>query len=220
MNHMENKRDGRYAMGIGAIIMIASLVTGRFIQTEIGMYGHAVFTDLYGFYGWAGFLLFAFGFPLGLGISAIGLYRTSEKSWKHTLGAYVVVLLAILSAIVIPLLFGREQSAIFFGTGGYLMLLVLLAVTWLWGKYRARLPREARAGIDLKGVGYLYFAVATWNLCGIGTMPSFALEPDKMNELGTREFATGQMKTVMVLLLIGWLLTALGYYRSCKGKVQ
>jgi hypothetical protein len=200
--------------------MIASLVTGRFIQTEIGSHGHVVFTDLYGFSGWAGFLLFAFGFPLGLSISAIGLYRTSEKSWEHTLGAFVVVLLAILSAVIIPLLFGREQSAVFFGTGGYLILLMLLAVTWLWGKYRASLPRKARAGTDLTGAGYLYFAVATWDLCGIGGMPSFALEPDRMIELGTREFATGQMKTVMVLLLIGWFLTALGYHMSCKGKVQ
>jgi hypothetical protein len=220
MNHAKRNRAGRYALGIGAIIMIASLVTGRFIQTEIGSHGHVVFTDLHGFSGWAGFLFFAFGVPLGLSISAIGLYRTSEKSWKHTLGAFVVVLLAILSAVIIPLLFGREQSAVFFGTGGYLFLLVLLAVTWFWGKYRASLPREARAGTDLKGAGYLYFAVATWNLCGIGAMPSFALEPDRMIELGTREFATGQMKTVMVLLLIGWFLTALGYHRSCKVKVQ
>jgi len=220
MNQAERNRDGRYALGIGAIIMIASLVTGRFIQTGLGTHGHVVFTDLYGFSGWAGFLLFAFGFPLGLSISAIGLYRTSEKSWKHTIGAFVVVLVAMLSTVIIPLLFGREQSAVFFGTGGYLMLLVLLAVTWLWGKYRARLPREARAGTDLKGAGYLCFAVATWNLCGIGAMPSFALEPERMIEFGTREFATGQMKAVMVLLLIGWVLTALGYYRSCKGKVQ
>ena len=220
MNQAERNRAGRYALGIGAIIMIASLATGGFIQTEIGLHGHVVFTELYGFSGWAGFLFFAFGFPLGLGISAIGLYRASEKSWKHMLWALVVVILAIVSAVITPLLFGRVQSAVFFGTGGYLILLMLLAVTWFWGKYRASLPRESRAGTDLKGVGYLYFAVATWNLCGIGGMPSFALEPDRMIELGTRGFATGQMKTVMIQLLIGWFLTTLGYYRSCKGKVQ
>jgi len=219
MNQSARDRTGRYALAIGVIIMIASVITGNFIQAEVSAYGHVEFTKLYGLSGWAGFLFFAFGLPLGLGISALGLSGAGENSWKHTVTAFVIVLFAILSALIIPLLFGRGQSAVFFGTGGYLILLMLLAVTWLWGKYRAGLPQEARAGTDLKGAGYLYFAIATWNLCGIGGMPSFALEPDRMIELGTREFATGQMKTVMVLLLIGWFLTALGYHKSCKGRV-
>jgi hypothetical protein len=220
MNPAARDRTGRYALAIGVLIMIASVFTGNSIQTEVSRYGHVVFTNLHGPAGWARFLFFAFGLPLGLGISALGLYRTVENSWKHTVTAFVIVLFAVLSAIIIPLLFGSGQNAVFFGTGGYLILLMLLAVTWLWGKYRAGLPQEARAGADLKGAGYLYFAIATWNLCGIGGMPSFALEPERMIELGTREFATGQMKTVMVLLLTGWFLTALGYHRSCKGRVQ
>ncbi len=220
MNHAEHDPTGLSTLGIGAIIMIASVVTGNFIQTEISSRGHVVFTELYGFSGWARFLFFAFGFPLGLGISAIGLYRSSDKSWIHLFRALAFVLFAVLSAVIVPLLFGREHSAVFFGTGGYLILSMVLAVTWLWGKYRTSLPREAHTGTDLQGAGYLFFAIATWNLCGIGGMPSFALEPDKMIELGTRDFATGQMKTVMVLLLIGWILTALGYHRTCKDKSQ
>jgi hypothetical protein len=220
MNQAARNRTGRYALAIGVIIMIASVITGNFIQAEVSAYGHVEFTKLYGLSGWARFLFFAFGLPLGLGISALGLYGTGGNSWKHTVTAFVIVLFAILSALIIPLLFGRGQNAVFFGTGGYFILLMLLAVTWLWGKYRAGLPQQARAGADLKGAGYLYFAIATWNLCGIGGMPSFALEPDRMIELGTREFATGQMKTVMVLLLIGWFLTVLGYHKSCKGRVQ
>jgi hypothetical protein len=220
MNNAARDRTGRYALAIGVLIMIASVITGNLIQAEISTYGHIEFTNLYGLSGWARFLLFAFGLPLGLGVSALGLYGTVENSWKHRVTAFVIVLFAILSAVIIPLLFGRGQSAVFFGTGGYLILLMLFAVTWLWGKYRAGLPREARAGADLKGAGYLYFAIATWNLCGIGGMPSFALEPDRMIALGTREFATGQMKTVMALLLMGWVFTALGYHRSCKDRVQ
>lgn len=220
MNHAVRYRTGRYVLAIGVFIMIASVITGNFIQAEVSTYGHVAFTKLYGISGWARFLLFAFGLPLGLGISALGLYATRENSWKHTVMAFVIVLFAILSAVIIPLLFGRGQSAVFFGTGGYFILLMLLVVTWLWGKYRACLPQEARAGTDLKGAGYLYFAIATWNLCGIGGMPSFALEPDRMIGLGAREFATGQMKTVMVLLLMGWFLTALGYRTSCKNRVQ
>lgn len=220
MNHTPRDRTGRYVLAIGVFIMSASVVTGNFIQAEVSTYGHVAFARLHGLSGWAGFLLFAFGLPLGLGVSALGLYATRETSWKHTATAFVIVMFAILSAAIIPSLFGREQSAVFFGTGGYLILLMLFAVTWLWGKYRAGLPQEARAGTDLKGAGYLYFAMATWNLCGIGGMPSFALEPDRMIGLGTREFATGQMKTVMVLLLIGWFLTALGYHKSCKVRVR
>jgi len=220
MNPAARDRTGRYALATGVVVIIASVISGNFIQAEVSTYGHVEFMKLYGLSGWASFLFFAFGLPLGLGISALGLYGTEENSWKHTVTAFVIVLFAILSALIIPLLFGRCQNKVFFGTGGCLILLMLLAVTWLWGKYRAGLPQEARAGADLKGAGYLYFAIATWNLCGIGGMPSFALEPDRMIGLGTREFATGQMKTVMVLLLIGWFLTVLGYHKSCKGRVQ
>ena len=69
-------------------------------------------------------------------------------------------------------------------------------------------------GADLQGAGYLCFAISAWNLCGIGGMPSFALEPTRMLALGSRSFAVGQMKVVMALLVLGWFFTALGYRKA------
>ncbi len=71
---------------------------------------------------------------------------------------------------------------------------------------KRRIPSErrywkfeaARTAADLQAGGYLWFAVAAWNLCGVGGMPSFALYPQKMLSFDSQFFAVAQMKVVMV----------------------
>jgi hypothetical protein len=70
--------------------------------------------------------------------------------------------------------------------------------------------------VDLQGVGYLCFALAAWNLCGAATMPAFALEPEMMLTMGTQAFAIGQMKTIMLLFISGWLSSLLGFWASVR----
>jgi hypothetical protein len=213
---MHIQRQGQWVFAFGLLVVLTSVIAGNLIQDELVSQGDQAFLASHGAAGWLGFFTFAFGFPLGMAICATGMFMASEPAAGKRLLFTITALLVALSAILVPGVAGRAPSAYFFGTGGYIILGLVLATLWLWGRYRASLPPEARLGADLQGAGYLCFAIVAWNLCGLGGMPSFALDPEKMLATGSRGFAIGQMKSIMVALVVGWILTAVGYRMSLK----
>jgi hypothetical protein len=162
------------------------------------------------------FLVFAFGFPAGLGLSLLGALIGSEPGSGRIWIFLFVSLSAASAAFLVPLVFGRDLSPLFFGNAGYIMMLLILASVWYWGRYRARLPQSGRLSVDLQGMGYFCFAVAAWNICGAATMPSFALEPKTMLAMESQAFAIGLMKAIMILFLFGWIFTLLGWRLAVK----
>jgi len=205
---------------IGLIVMISSVLTGISIQPEVGRLGMDAYLAQQGAPGQLGFMLFAFGFPLGLCICAAGLFAASGGKGMGLLPFGLLLLVAALLPFLVPFLIGKQPSAAFFGSAGYLLLPLIVLTFWLWGSYRTSLQQAERLAADFQGAGYVCFAMAAWNLCGVGGMPSFALTPEKMLATGSINFATGQMKTVMLLLLSGWLLTLLGYYRAGRSHAR
>jgi hypothetical protein len=201
---------------IGLIFMTTAVLMGNTIQPEVSKIGMDAYLAQHGTSGWLKFMLFAFGFPLGLAIGGTGLFAASGGKGARLLLFGLLLIVAALLPILAPLLLGKQPSAEFFGTSGYIMLLLIVFVLWLWGSYRAKSGAGERTVADLQGAGYLCFAMASWNLCGIGGMPSFALTPEKMLATGASSFATGQMKAVMLLLLAGWTLTLLGFYIAVR----
>jgi len=195
----------------GLAIMLAAVLTGNSIHSEVHDLGGDAFMQQHGLAGTLKFMFFAFGYPLGLVVAAVGPLLGADGSRRGAIGFALAGLVAVSAAAVVPPLLGRELSAAFFSAGGYIMTVLILLSVWFWGRHRATLPAAARTGADLQGIGYLCFAVAAWNLCGVGSMPSFALEPEQMLTLGTRQLATGQMKAVMVLFIAAWFFTVLGY---------
>jgi hypothetical protein len=213
---MHIQRQGQWVFAIGLVVVLASVLAGGLIQDELESLGDRAFLARHGATGWLVFLSFAFGFPLGITVCATGMFMASEPATGKRLLFALTALVVALSAILVPGIAGRAPSPYFFGTGGYIILVLVLATLWLWGRHRAGLPPEARLGADLQGAGYLCFAIVAWNLCGLGGMPSFALDPEKMLATGSRGFAIGQMKSIMVALVAGWLLTAAGYRKTLK----
>jgi hypothetical protein len=195
----------------GAALMIAAVALGYGIQPEVAELGMDAYRARSGAAGSLSFVLFAFGFPLGVGVVAIGAARGSGTSWPRLAWFAALVMGAVSTAVLVPLVFGRSLGGGFFGAGGILILVLVLATAWFWGADRARMPAGSRTPADLKGGGYVCFAMAAWNLCGVGDMPSFALSPETMLAVGSQPFAVGQMKAIMALLVIGWALTAIGH---------
>jgi len=213
---MNIQRQGQWVFAIGLVVVLGSVLAGGLIQDELEALGDQAFLARHGATGWLAFLSFAFGFPLGMAVCATGMFMASEPATGKRLLFALTALVVALSAILVPGIAGRAPSPYFFGTGGYIILALVLVTLWWWGKHRACLPPQARVGADLQGAGYLCFAVVAWNLCGFGGMPSFALDPEKMLATGSRGFAIGQMKSIMVALVAGWLLTAIGYRKTLK----
>jgi len=202
----------------GLVIMIGDLVWGKTIQAEVARLGMSGIESEQGPTGLLKLLAFAFSFPLGMGISLLGAASLGGTASSRLGRIGGVSLLLILTPMFLPEVAGKNPSAGYFGLGGIAIMLLVATAMWFWGRFRMRLNDARRAAADWQGLGYLAFGLAAWNLCGFGSMPSFALQPDKMISLNAIPFATGQLKSIMALFIIGWLFTAIGLHRAIRAN--
>ena len=216
---MSTNKAGTVLFAAGAVLAFVSVFLGNSLQQELRVLPvDALMRQLDDTS--IRFLVFAFGFPLGVGISAVGALTGGGADRGRVWLFVFIVFVIVTAAVFVPLLWARDLSAQFFGIGGYLILLLVLGSVWFWGRYRSLLPQPERVAVDLQGMGYLCFAAAVWNVCGFATMPSFALEPEKMLEMGSQAFAIGQMKTIMALFVLGWIFTLTGLYVATRLRVR
>lgn len=212
---MTRPRMGMTVFAIGAGLMGFVTVLGKaWLQPAMQELGIRGYEATYGDPGMLVFLLFALGFPLGIGLCLTGGLLWSDATRTRVGGFLALAVAAALLAILVPLIFGTANSPVFFGAGGILIMVLVMLSVWYWGRYRAGLPEAARTAVDLQAGGYLWFAVAAWNLCGVGGMPSFALYPQTMLNFDSQFFAVAQMKVVMASFILGWVFTALGFRRA------
>ena len=135
------------------------------------------------------------------------------------MGAMLPVGLGILiaaSAILVPILVGRETGGYYFGAGGVAIMIAVLIFLWFWGQLRSQIPAVAIHAWDLVAAGGVCLAVAAWNLCGAAAMPSFLLFPEQAIAFRTHSFAVGQMKSVMAMSVTGWVCLALAAYKGAR----
>lgn len=193
----------------GLAIMAGGIVIGFLIEEELQASGmhRMVGPDANPNPGMA--LLFGFGFPAGLLLTALGAVLQGASAPRTVLLFCTFGVFVVLSAGWLPAVLGRAPDAAYFGMGGLTILFCVSLVFWQWARLRCMAPSAIIPALDLLGGALSCFAVAAWNLCGSAAMPSFLLEPDKVIELGTLAFAIGQMKTVMALTVAGWVLAAI-----------
>lgn len=210
------QRNGMILFLLGLALMVGDVVYGKAIQDEVATLGLAGVQEKYGDAGGLKVLAFAFAFPFGVALSMLGaaLFGGTARTPLGRLGG--VALLVVLVPILAPGIFGSQHSPSYFGYGGMSILALVALAMWFWGRYRLRVSDAMRPAADLQGLGLLAFALAAWNLCGFGGMPSFAVYPEKMIALKAVPFAVGQLKAVMALFILGWIFTALGLRRAAQ----
>jgi hypothetical protein len=195
----------------GLLLILLAVAAGRSIEDQLAATGMPDFSG--GDVGQAELvpLLFAFAFPLGLALCALAALRTRRRGeglpLPVTLGIGAI---AVAAPVLVPVLLGRELVSYHFGAGGTVITLAALGAFWSLGRLRRGLPLAFVPALDLGLLGLLCFAAAAWNLCGSAAMPSFLLMPERLARLHTLPFAIGQMKSVLVLLALGWLLVMAG----------
>jgi hypothetical protein len=209
-------RKGMIVLALGVAMMAGVTALGKWsLQPAFDPLGLAAYEATYGAPGMLKLLLFALGFPFGVGLCVIGAVLMSDGATR--LWRFVALTLAgTILAVVTPGIFGHQPSPAYFGLGGVAILVLVATTAWYWGRHRATLPEAQRPATDLKAMGYFWFAVAAWNLCGVGGMPSYALYPELMLKFDSRAFAVGQLKSVMAALILGWLFTVLGWRRALQ----
>ena len=217
---MKPQRLGMLLYLFGVAVTLGDVLYGYAIQSEVAALGIEGIRAQYGDLGGIKLLLFAFLFPLGVGLSLLGaaLFGGTAATRAGRLGGLVLVV--VLVPILAPGLFGVQHSPNYFGYGGITILVLVVTSMWFWGQYRLRVNETMRTATDWQGLGLLAFALAAWNLCGFGGMPSFAVYPHKMIEFNAIPFAVGQLKAVMALFVLGWVFTVLGLRRAAQAAPQ
>jgi len=207
----------------GAVFGICTVAIGFFVEREL--FSRVMFyiqqkmlPPLGEFYPYQLLLtmLFAFGLPLGMMFTYIYAIKHTEPPSPYIrrvvwsgLGVFSIVLLT-------PAIFGRQLGTWFFGVTGISIIVSVFLTYWFTSKFRYQFDKAERVAMDFKLLGYLCFGIVTWHVCGLTNAPGFAIYPEKMIELGVQPFAIGHLKAVMVYFAVGWILTALGFYKSMK----
>ena len=219
-NDRPHRRPGHVLFAVGVLVIIIAVAQGFFLDREmlanmmrqvqqISTSGRPPRSPIMG-----RAFLFAFGLPLGLVLLFVSGLIASREPRAKTRRSLGIGLLLVFLMIIIPRIFGWESSNAYFGIGGVIVLIGLIAVFWLWAQHRQKLSAGEQSAADWKALGYLCFGIAAWNICGFSSAPSFALFPEKMIELGIRPFAVGQLKAIMAYLALGWTFTAIGFAKS------
>jgi hypothetical protein len=70
-------------------------------------------------------------------------------------------------------------------------------------------------------VGFVFFVVAAWDLCGLFGMANFVLRPELASKFGVSLGSTiNSASGIMVLLALGWGFTFFGQLKSQQAKVE
>lgn len=213
---MSNRRAGVLVFLSGFVVMALSAVMGKLLQSELHELGIAGLQQTQGMTGMVPAFVFFFGFPVGLVICLVGAVAMRRSLTGRVWSYILLVIPAVAVVVLVPMVFGRQLSSNYFGIGGIAILLLSAATIYYWGSYRARQPASRHSALDLQAIGYLCFALAAWNSCGFGGAPSFALFPEKMIALDARDFAVGQLKSIMAFFVLGWLFTMLGFIKAAR----
>jgi hypothetical protein len=154
------------------------------------------------------FFLWAFSVPIGtilVGIGALGHARAKPSRISvFAIGLFVTVL--FVDILVRGFLMSTyAHFPPLFGVAGALTLVLFLALTWFWARRRRTLDDEEKPAADLQLVGYIFFMLATWFLCG-----AFSTQ---FSEDLTR-FTPRSPVNVLTYLVLGWVFLFLSQYRS------
>jgi hypothetical protein len=147
------------------------------------------------------FGLWATAIPIGAILAGVGLllYVRSKGAhvWLFGVGIFAVLVIDILSMWhILPT---PAHFPPVFGVGGGLILAFFLAILWFWAKKWAMLEGPARTAADFQLVGYVFFLIAMWYLCG-----ALADQPLR------------NPVSIIMYLVLGWLFFFLSHYKSAQ----
>jgi len=156
------------------------------------------------------YLLWAYSFKLGIYFIILGMVvqtdLSSTSKWVYGIVGFVYIGFAYM-----PL---PAAGSIVFGVAGGLMTLMMLYVIWRWADQRIGLEKHLKTASDYRVVGYFFFAMATYTLCPLLGVKTFALQPEKMIHYGLQGEAASFAFHILIELVLGWLFIALSYRKE------
>ena len=145
-----------------------------------------------------------FGVPVGAVLAMIGACLSSGVK-RSTIGVYGVIGFLVLALSMSLGFIGHIP--LLFGIGGTLILLFYIGILRLWAKERPTLKDAGAAAADLKLVGYTFFVITAWFVCGFTGAPFLkALEG----------VSPSSPLHIIILFVSGWFFLFMGYRKAQK----
>ena len=104
-----------------------------------------------------------------------------------------------------------EPTSIVFGLTGGIMTLLMIFVFLRWANERVQLDEHQKSASDYRMAGYFFFGMATYTLCPLLGVKTFALSPEKMIQYGLQTEAASFAFHLLIELALGWAFLALSY---------
>jgi hypothetical protein len=201
-NTSTSQKIGGVVFTLGGLYMfvLGWLYSWRMVSAA-NQFGDQAYSNLFG-------IFWQLSVPLGAFIVAIGaaLLARAERRviWM------LVLLLVLVTGGKMAYSSGQLVSALF-GIGGGLITLFFLGSTYQYARIRPTLSGAGKTGSDLRMIGFIFFVVAAWYLCGVFGIGNFVLRPELADRFSVPVGSTiNAASVVMVLLVLGWGFTYSG----------
>ena len=90
-----------------------------------------------------------------------------------------------------------------------LMTVFMIFIFLRWANERDHLQEHQKTASDYRIAGYFFFAMATYTLCPLLGVKTFALAPEKMIQYGLQAEAASLAFHILIELVLGWIFIAL-----------
>ena len=204
-------------LGGCCLLLVYAVVAGLWMQPTYKQLGPEGLFGEQGTLGQAAFWVWLFSLPtavvLGIAGASMAAHARARRAWGLACAGVIVLLIPIFGGAIL----GRSVPPIF-GAGGVLIEVFLLASIWYWAKERATLTGRLGLAADLRVASTMFFAFASWFICGIGAMPVLALYPEKMIQFEMGPLAVDMMYGILFYLVLGWALIAASQYLAAESR--
>ena len=157
-------------------------------------------------------ILWMFSFQLGIYFTLLGILKLLSVKKSIFLSSVVGGLIWLMIA-GIPKLPGPYR--LFFAISGFIVLILIISVLFYWYKNQKIANELFNISSYYKLIGYVFFALASWDICGLGTTGRI-LYIDTAVKAGTQGLIITQTTKIMFEFLFAWVFSFMGYYLENK----
>jgi len=175
--------------------------------------GPAFFTNTSFYTSQSFFTFWSLSVPLGSVLTAFGLalYAKLEKTRILIFIGGAIILLAWLGiwhqSVLYPMLYG---------IGGGVILFAFCTSIWSLAKVREKCKKEERNMYDFRALGYIFFVITAWGLCGLLGIPAFGLRPEKLLEFDSKIILLTMGAKVLICFALGFVFLTVSQYMEYR----
>lgn len=162
------------------------------------------------------------GTPVGAALIAIGaalMYPAGAKALKVLLPLLAFQLIYFSWHAAVAFYFSSVPMLVF-AILGWLLVVLFLALVWVWAQRRPALEPARQLVLDLQLGAAICFFTAAWHACGFASVPGFGVYPQLAQKFGNQSFLIGQALAVNVFACLGFVFLLLAVRAKPDEKIE